>query len=190
MSYHEDGPPTHFEVLGVSSDATYEQIKVAFHRLARVHHPDKNKSSTMNDDDTTTSTTATQNPTEQTHFVRIQQAWQVLRDNDSRRRYIEALNQSALHVQLKKGAVIPLSWDDVEEAYDEETGETIFVYDCRCGEEVMIVMNQNPRMNHPRGRGGGGRVVGEGGSTIVECPGCCFVYEVPEKKVMTETDPS
>ena len=192
MSYHDDGSHTHFEVLGVPSDATYEQIKVAFHRLARVHHPDKN-TNTMNgtaptgSSSTSSSTTPTQHPMgRSTPFARIQQAWEVLRDDDSRQRYINALHQSALHTKLKRGAIIPLSWDEIEEAYDEETGETIHVYDCRCGEEVVIVLPHPPTV----GRREDGGHAETGGGTIVECPGCCFVYELTKSRVMQETNPA
>ena len=33
---------------------------------------------------------------------------------------------------------------ELEEAIDEETEETIFVYDCRCGEEVVIRKRDQP----------------------------------------------
>ena len=35
------GVETHYDVLNVSRSASYEEIKIAFHRLARSYHPDK-----------------------------------------------------------------------------------------------------------------------------------------------------
>ncbi len=33
---------THYEVLGVGENSTAEQIKLAYHNLAKLHHPDAN----------------------------------------------------------------------------------------------------------------------------------------------------
>ena len=33
-----------FEILGLSENATEEEIKKAYHRLAKKYHPDENKS--------------------------------------------------------------------------------------------------------------------------------------------------
>ena len=33
---------THYDILGISVNATDEQIKSAFRRLAKLYHPDKN----------------------------------------------------------------------------------------------------------------------------------------------------
>ena len=33
----------HYEVLGISKEATFDEIKAAYHTLARKYHPDVNK---------------------------------------------------------------------------------------------------------------------------------------------------
>lgn len=62
----------HYEVLGVTRNATYDDIKAAYRRLALTWHPDKNLS----------------NPDEaKIQFQRIKQAWDVLSDPHERTWY-------------------------------------------------------------------------------------------------------
>ncbi|EFN88398.1 dnaJ homolog subfamily C member 21 [Harpegnathos saltator] len=62
----------HYEVLGVTRNATYDDIKAAYRRLALTWHPDKNLS----------------NPDEaKKQFQRIKQAWDVLGDPHERTWY-------------------------------------------------------------------------------------------------------
>ncbi|XP_014473656.1 PREDICTED: dnaJ homolog subfamily C member 21 [Dinoponera quadriceps] len=62
----------HYEVLGVTRNATYDDIKAAYRRLALTWHPDKNLS----------------NPDEaKKQFQRIKQAWDVLSDPHERTWY-------------------------------------------------------------------------------------------------------
>lgn len=72
-------PATHYEVLGVSTDCCSEQIKKAFHLLARSKHPDKNLNSAQED------TTAS--------FQQICSSYQVLKDTAKRRQYDEVLER-------------------------------------------------------------------------------------------------
>ena len=60
----------YYEVLGVSRDATAEQIQGAFRTLARKYHPDVNK-----------------DPTAEDRFKEVNEAYQVLSDPDTRKRY-------------------------------------------------------------------------------------------------------
>ena len=61
----------HYEMLDVSPDATDEEIKRAYRRLARTHHPDANP------DD----------PDAETRFKEIAAAYEVLGDHERRARY-------------------------------------------------------------------------------------------------------
>jgi curved DNA-binding protein len=60
----------YYEVLGVSRDATADQIQQAFRTLARKHHPDVNK-----------------DPAAEDRFKDINEAYHVLSDPETRKRY-------------------------------------------------------------------------------------------------------
>jgi DnaJ-class molecular chaperone len=60
----------YYEVLGVSRDATADQIRRAYRRLARTYHPDVNQSSDA-----------------ATRFAEMQEAYEVLSDAEKRRAY-------------------------------------------------------------------------------------------------------
>ena len=60
----------YYEVLGVQSGATKEQIKSAYRKLALEFHPDRNKS-----------------PEAEARFKEISEAYAVLSDDEKRRQY-------------------------------------------------------------------------------------------------------
>jgi curved DNA-binding protein len=60
----------YYEALGVSRDATPDQIQQAFRTLARKYHPDVNK-----------------DPSAEDRFKEINEAYHVLSDPETRRRY-------------------------------------------------------------------------------------------------------
>lgn len=60
----------YYETLGVARDASDEEIRRAYRRLAREHHPDVNR-----------------DPAAEDRFKAVSEAYDVLRDPDKRRRY-------------------------------------------------------------------------------------------------------
>ena len=78
----------YYDVLEVSPSATLAEIKRAYHRLARLHHPDLNKQAL------------------DTHIKRLNEAYNVLRDLQKRAAYdeqlAEAQRQAALLAKAKR----------------------------------------------------------------------------------------
>jgi curved DNA-binding protein len=64
------GHPDHYETLGVPRDASTEDIRRAYRKLAREYHPDVNKS-----------------PGAEDRFKEVSEAYEVLRDDEKRARY-------------------------------------------------------------------------------------------------------
>ena len=67
----------HFEILGVSPDATPDETKQAYFRLARPFHPDTRHDASLDD----------LKPKREEVFLRLQKAYDTLRDPASRSRY-------------------------------------------------------------------------------------------------------
>src|SRR5437660_1489046 len=63
--------PDHYKILGVGKNATDEEIKKAYRRLARQYHPDRNQGDKQAEE----------------RFKQISQAYDVLSDADKRRAY-------------------------------------------------------------------------------------------------------
>ncbi|MFX1307910.1 MAG: DnaJ domain-containing protein, partial [Promethearchaeota archaeon] len=61
----------YYEVLGVSKDASLNDIKLAYRRLARKLHPDLNKT----------------DPQAKEKFIELQEAYEVLSDEQKRQNY-------------------------------------------------------------------------------------------------------
>lgn len=68
----------HYQILGVSRNATHSEIKAAFKKLALSYHPDRNPGDEMAEE----------------KFKLINEAYQVLSDPDKRKRYDFILNYS------------------------------------------------------------------------------------------------
>jgi curved DNA-binding protein CbpA len=72
-------PMTYYDVLDLDRDATSEEIKAAYRRLAREYHPD----------------VATEDPEVGQRFALISQAYRVLNDDQRRRQYDRTLPQKS-----------------------------------------------------------------------------------------------
>jgi hypothetical protein len=69
--------PDYYNVLGVNADASAEDLRRAYYRLSRDHHPD------VSDD-----------PAAARKFQALAEAYRALRDPEARRRYDEARNEA------------------------------------------------------------------------------------------------
>ncbi|XP_050236689.1 chaperone protein dnaJ 1, mitochondrial-like isoform X2 [Mercurialis annua] len=63
--------PSYYEILGVSENASQDDIKKAFHSLAKKYHPDTNKN----------------NPSAKRKFQEIREAYETLNDSEKRTQY-------------------------------------------------------------------------------------------------------
>ena len=89
----------YYEVLGIKRDATVEQIRQAFRKLARKYHPDVNPGDRTAED----------------KFTEINEAYEVLSDAEKRKRY------DRLGANWKDGAEFtpPPDWGGVRVEYGD-----------------------------------------------------------------------
>lgn len=73
----------YYEVLGVPKDATRDDIKKAFHALAKKYHPDRNKN----------------NPAAKRKFQEIRDAYETLQDSEKRAQYDRGFSKGAENVR-------------------------------------------------------------------------------------------
>ena len=106
-------------VLGVTRDAPTDEIRHAYHRLARLHHPDS----------------AATPDTEA--FNDIQRAWEQLRESDARARYDADLRAQELADAGFESRVQEVDLGDMDYAEDA-AGAGVWRLDCRCGEAFVL----------------------------------------------------
>jgi diphthamide biosynthesis protein 4 len=110
-----------YEILGVKPDASLEEIRKAYQTLILRFHPDKRREG-KNDTD---------------KYIRIDEAWKVLRDDEKRRVYDAELTQKQYSDDFFVNEV--LTRDD----FIRNESEDIYYYRCRCG-GYYIMPDQPP----------------------------------------------
>lgn len=135
---------THYQVLGVSRSASLDEIKKAHRNLARQYHPDKVEG-------------------QDESFRRLTSAWECLRQEETRKQYDEELRIKEQQQRSKYQAAMKLSLAEMQVGQGESDDDVVYIYSCRCGEEVHVWQDEVPSENK---------------NTLVECPGCSFSYSV------------
>ena len=129
--------PSFYEVLGVSNTCSSDDVRRAYHQLARQYHPDKRSpvvSANSND-----SAVKSQ---QQQLFLCVQEAYETLRNTELRRQYDAKLQQDAL-VRKREHEVVVVS-DEValsamQRVYLQgEDDDVVYTHTCRCGDVYEI----------------------------------------------------
>lgn len=97
----------YYDILGVSENASGEEIKAAYRKLAKQYHPDRNAG----------------NAAAESKFKEINEAHEVLQDPEKRRKYDQLRRYSS---QGFGGGGQSMSYEDFMRTYGGETSDTEF----------------------------------------------------------------
>lgn len=103
----------HYAILNCYPNSTVEDIKRAYHKLALLHHPDKSAESSI--------------------FPQIEQAYRILSNAESRKKYDNERRQNDLE-DMSVLLFARISPKDLEECEDPES----LGYSCRCGAQYRV----------------------------------------------------
>jgi DnaJ-class molecular chaperone len=125
---------THYQVLGVSTDASRQVIKQAFVTLALQTHPDKQQSPLATSDSSSSKSSSINclKPS----FERIQAAWDCLQDSQQRKKYNQELYLHNQQQQTMRQSAIVICIDDCH--VDGNDNAEVCLYTCRCGQELDV----------------------------------------------------
>lgn len=173
-------PPTHYEVLQIAPTADVASIKVAYHKAALFHHPDKRRraqpqlaiTGTTNDDADDTDNNNDVDDDDDSKFRKIQIAWECLRHAEKRQVYDGELWLLSKQQSSRQASAIPLERSDCREQYLESVGDYTLIYTCRCGQDV-----DTAEVDADSDDDDDDDDILSADKDLVTCPGCCFVYD-------------
>ena len=155
-----------YDLLGVGPSASADELKRAYQQLALRHHPDRRSTSADGD-----------GGADDEAFVRVQRAYEAVRDPESRRRLDAQARAAQLSAAACEARALEVERDELtwceEEADDEEdepaaasTEAGSWRCDCRCGDEFVLSAEQLRR--------------GAAEAAVVEvpCRSCSYVLRV------------
>jgi len=117
--------PSYYAVLECDETVTVEELRRSYQRLILRYHPDK--------------LAVSASASSSTEFVRIQTAWETLRDATSRQQYDQQLKVQRERERVAVSDEIPLCEFSVEQRLDSARQYT---YPCRCGMRFSITQQQ------------------------------------------------
>ncbi|XP_012942370.1 DPH4 homolog [Aplysia californica] len=131
-----------YEILQSSPQASAEELKKSYMRLARQYHPDKMSHSRSNGQESLSEPSRCEASNEQSEntfqkncsdeFVKIDRAWKILRDSELRTQFDLKWQERCLSQDLPIQDTVPyedFDWDDSEDMY---------TYPCRCGSFYLL----------------------------------------------------
>lgn len=128
-----------YSLLGVEKDASERDIRLAFLRLVRKFHPDKNISELKQEKEMQTADSLEKGDNASSVIVKyhaLYEAYCILKDPEKRKEY----DLSAFNESLKHGGIAvwhkSVKLEDLE--YMDEDGSEAFGYYCRCGGLILI----------------------------------------------------
>lgn len=152
---------THYDVLCVKENASYEEIRASYRFSILNYHPDKLK---------TTSETGCTDHSLANKFLTIQKAWEVLADAKLRRLYDIELQASRQDTGTAEDVCL-------EDMVVEDSGDIIQLsYQCRCGDYFCVDSQELEEMGCPISRDGSGKIVPKSdnlsASVVLPCGSC------------------
>lgn len=99
----------YYEILGVSKDASQDEIKKAYRKLAMEYHPDRNK----------------ENPEAEEKFKAASEAYEVLRDPEKRQRY-DRFGHEGMNGGFGGGGYENVGFEDIFSRFSEIFGSEFF----------------------------------------------------------------
>lgn len=102
-----------YAVLGVARGASEEEIRRAYQRLARVHHPDRKVEG------------------DYSIFIQLQAAYEQLRETSTRQQHDASLHLEELANAQAAARATTVDLSEMEYSEDAE-GRGLWTYDCRC----------------------------------------------------------
>lgn len=155
---------SYYKILQVPSTASAVAVKEAYHAAARKHHPDKRQHRSFD------SCSSSDDEAAAAAFLRIQKAWECLRDPETRKLYDEALRIQKVAKNSTRRNAVPIQPHECREVELPGPGGGEFVvveliYQCRCGNDLHT--SQLPAVQEDDESG-----------NLVQCLGCSLVYDI------------
>ncbi|KAK9270523.1 hypothetical protein L1049_026104 [Liquidambar formosana] len=114
---------THYEILSLKEDASYEEIRASYRSAILNSHPDKLQR---------TSETSGSDFESKDRFLKVQKAWEILSNSRSRAVYDSELRASRRDTVVAEDV-------SLEEMVIEDDGQVVgLFYQCRCGDYFSV----------------------------------------------------